>query len=215
MTMRKTGKLYFSYGTRGSKVLWLANLLGVELELEVLNLGAGEHMAPEYRAKNPHGTVPTLELEDGFCFWESAAIVHYLLDTYDPENELAGAPGSKQRNTLLNYNALANEAEECAIPAILHLAIYPEAMRKPEVYEAKKKRWEDRVVVFYKSLLDGRTTKFAVSDELMAVDVVIGYVLNIAERAKLLEGEPDLKAYVHALRQTEHFVPSFMAPENR
>ncbi len=213
--MPKTvGTLYFSYGTRGSKILWLGHILGVEFDHHVLNMGGGEHKAADYVDKNPHGAVPTLETDD-FCFWESAAIAQYLIDNFDPEHKIGGAPGSTLRNTFLNYNALSNEAESHAIPVILHKMIYPEAMRKPEIAEAKAKRFRDSYVVFYKRLLEGRSTKYAAADHLTAVDAVVGYVLNIAERAGIIADEPALGSYVEAIRQTEHFKVSFLAPENR
>lgn len=208
------GRLYFSYGTRGSKILWLGHILGVEFDHQLLNMGAGEHKAAHYVAKNAHGSVPTLETDD-FCFWESAAIAQYLIDNYDPDHKFGGAPGSKLRNTFLNYNALANEAESNAIPVILHKAIYPEAMRKPEVAEAKAAEWKEKSVGFYARLLEGRSTKYAAADHLTAVDAVVGYVLNIAERAGLLGDHPEIVSYVHALRETEHFKVAFLAPENR
>src|SRR5262249_25964287 len=51
--------------------------LGVDYELKFINLFKGEQNAPEYRALNPHGRMPTLEDGD-YVLWESNAIVNYL-----------------------------------------------------------------------------------------------------------------------------------------
>ena len=44
-----------------------------------------ELKSPEYLAKNPAGKIPLLELDDGTCISESAAIIEYLEELYpDP-----------------------------------------------------------------------------------------------------------------------------------
>ena len=43
-----------------------------------VDLNAKENQTPEYRAKNPMGGVPVLELDDGTCIAESVAICRYL-----------------------------------------------------------------------------------------------------------------------------------------
>jgi len=74
------------WGRRGSssvqKVLWTLAELGVEHERIDAGHGYGVTDTPEYLAKNPNGTVPTLEEPDGFVLWESNAIVRYLARRY-------------------------------------------------------------------------------------------------------------------------------------
>ena len=67
----------FPPSPRAFKVLFAANQLGVDYDLQFINLFKGEQNSPEYRALNPHGRMPTLE-DDGFVLWESNAIVNYL-----------------------------------------------------------------------------------------------------------------------------------------
>jgi glutathione S-transferase len=43
-----------------------------------VDLNARQNQAPEFRAKNPLGGVPVLELDDGTCISESVAICRYL-----------------------------------------------------------------------------------------------------------------------------------------
>ncbi len=63
--------------------------LGVEMGIEqiVVNTLKGRHREPEHLARNPFGTVPTLELDDGSYLVESLAIIEYLEDKY-PEGAL-------------------------------------------------------------------------------------------------------------------------------
>jgi len=74
------------WGRRGSssvqKVIWTLSELGVEHERIDAGHGYGVTDTPEYLAKNPNGTVPTLEEPDGFVLWESNTIVRYLAKRY-------------------------------------------------------------------------------------------------------------------------------------
>eukprot|EP00999_Lentomonas_sp_LEN2_P000458 NODE_1460_length_852_cov_98.286897_g1412_i0.p1 GENE.NODE_1460_length_852_cov_98.286897_g1412_i0~~NODE_1460_length_852_cov_98.286897_g1412_i0.p1 ORF type:complete len:244 (+),score=87.40 NODE_1460_length_852_cov_98.286897_g1412_i0:62-733(+) len=54
-----------------------AKLLGVEVDVRILDLSKGEHKSEEFLAKNPNGTVPTLEDGD-LILYESMAIFRYL-----------------------------------------------------------------------------------------------------------------------------------------
>nr|3F6D_A Chain A, Glutathione transferase GST1-4 [Anopheles dirus]3F6D_B Chain B, Glutathione transferase GST1-4 [Anopheles dirus] len=59
-----------------------AAAVGVELNLKLTNLMAGEHMKPEFLKLNPQHCIPTLVDEDGFVLWESRAIQIYLVEKY-------------------------------------------------------------------------------------------------------------------------------------
>ncbi|XP_055622098.1 glutathione S-transferase 1 isoform X1 [Toxorhynchites rutilus septentrionalis] len=64
-----------------------AAAVGVELNLKLTNLMAGEHMKPEFLKLNPQHCVPTL-VDNGFSLWESRAIMIYLVDKYGKEDKL-------------------------------------------------------------------------------------------------------------------------------
>ncbi len=54
--------------------------MGVQMNIEqiVVNTVKGRHKEPDHIARNPFGTVPTLELDDGSFIVESLAMIHYL-----------------------------------------------------------------------------------------------------------------------------------------
>ena len=56
--------------------------LGTNMGIEqiVVNTVKGRHKEPEHIARNPFGTVPALELDDGTFLVESLAIIQYLED---------------------------------------------------------------------------------------------------------------------------------------
>lgn len=53
--------------------------------LNMCNLMAGEHMSPEFLAKNPFHQIPTYEGSDGFCIGESGAMMRYMAVNYAPQ----------------------------------------------------------------------------------------------------------------------------------
>ena len=68
--------------------------LGTHMNIEqiVVNTVKGRHKEPEHLARNPFGTVPTLELDDGTYLVESLAIIEYLEDKFPQEALLTGSP---------------------------------------------------------------------------------------------------------------------------
>ena len=63
---------------------------GIEgLERRTYDLNRGDLRTPEFRALNPLGRVPVLELDDGRCLAESRAICSYL-ESLHPEPNLMG-----------------------------------------------------------------------------------------------------------------------------
>jgi len=67
--------------------------LGVDMGIEqiVVNTVKGRHKEPEHLARNPFGTVPTLELDDGTYLVESLAIIEYLEDKFPQHTLLTGS----------------------------------------------------------------------------------------------------------------------------
>ena len=61
----------------------------LEIPLVEIDIVAQAHRAPEFLAKNPAGTLPALELDDGEVIAESVAICRYLEALY-PEPALFG-----------------------------------------------------------------------------------------------------------------------------
>jgi glutathione S-transferase len=73
--------------------------LGTDMGIEqiVVNTVKGRHKEPEHLARNPFGTVPTLELDDGSYLVESLAIIEYLEDKFPEGALLAGTPEERGR----------------------------------------------------------------------------------------------------------------------
>lgn len=71
-------KLYFHpFSPNARKVRIAAELLDIPLQLQLVDLAAGEGRQPWFLALNPNGKVPVLD-DGGFVLWESHAIMEYL-----------------------------------------------------------------------------------------------------------------------------------------
>lgn len=68
---------------------------GIEVPYEQVDLVAATNRGAEFRKKNPLGTVPVLELDNGICISESVAICRYFEELH-PEPPLFGV-GAEDR----------------------------------------------------------------------------------------------------------------------
>lgn len=83
-------RLHYHPATRAIRARWVLEEVGLAHELLTVDLMAGAHRQEAYRAVNPLGKVPALEI-DGTTLYESQAICLYLADR-NPEAKLAPAP---------------------------------------------------------------------------------------------------------------------------
>ncbi|MCL6683216.1 glutathione S-transferase [Sphingomonas alba] len=65
------------------------------IEFVTVDVPGGEHRQPPFLAKNPSGTIPVLELDDGTMIAECTAITEYL-DNVDGEAVLTGSDGKER-----------------------------------------------------------------------------------------------------------------------
>jgi glutathione S-transferase len=65
---------------------------GIDVPFEELDIGNAVNRQEDFRKKNSLGTVPVLELDDGTCISESAAICRYFEEMH-PEPPLMGVDG--------------------------------------------------------------------------------------------------------------------------
>ena len=78
------------------RVRWVMAEKGIEdVELVEVDILAGEHKSPDYRARVGVPYVPALELDDGVTVSESVAICRYLESLY-PEPNLFGRDAREQ-----------------------------------------------------------------------------------------------------------------------
>jgi glutathione S-transferase len=71
-------KLYDSIGPNPRVVRMFLAEKGINVPVQTVDLAAGENRQPAHLARNPHGQMPTLELDDGSYISETVAICEYL-----------------------------------------------------------------------------------------------------------------------------------------
>ena len=101
-------KLYYSPGTCSLSPHIVLRESGLKFDIEKVDTKAGKTASGgDFRALNPKGYVPVLELDDGGLLTEGAVIVQYLADKKG-DGQLAPKPGTVERYRLqewLNYVA--------------------------------------------------------------------------------------------------------------
>jgi glutathione S-transferase len=81
--------IYGDYGSSSTRrVLTVIRHLGVEFELRVVSLSAGEQKKPEYLTLNPNGAVPAM-VDGPVILFEASAIMLYIAAQY-PSSLLPG-----------------------------------------------------------------------------------------------------------------------------
>jgi glutathione S-transferase len=91
-------KLYNSIGPNPHVVRMFMAEKGLTIETQDIDLMAGDNRKEAHLARNPHGQMPTLELDDGSYVSEILAICEYLEDT-NPTPPLIGASPKEKAET--------------------------------------------------------------------------------------------------------------------
>ncbi|KXJ83234.1 hypothetical protein RP20_CCG007572 [Aedes albopictus] len=139
-----------------------AAAVGVELNLKLTNLMAGEHMKPEFLKLNPQHTIPTL-VDNGFSLWESRAIMGYLVEKYGKDDKLY--PKDPQKRALVNQRLYFDMG-------VLYQRFgdywYPQIFAKQPANPDNFKKMEE-AVGFLNTFLEGH--QYAAGDELTIADL--------------------------------------------
>ena len=83
-------KFYNSIGPNPHVVRMFMAEKGLKIPSQDVDLMAGDNRKDEHLARNPHGQMPTLELDNGTYLSEITAICEYLEDT-NPAPPLVGS----------------------------------------------------------------------------------------------------------------------------
>jgi glutathione S-transferase len=194
---------FYEFGpTRSIRVRWTLQELGVDFEPIRVNLLAGEHRRPEFLKINPAGKIPVL-VDGDLVLTESVAIVLYLAEKYSHKGLLpAGFNERTQVNRWLLF--AATELEQPLWRIARHTALYPEEQRLPGDVILASGEFKDMASVLEKHM-QGR--QFVAGDNVSIADFVMAYTLDWGNEDKLLDGCPQLLAYMERMYARPHAPP--------
>lgn len=72
---------------------------GIELDVQEVDLMAGENRQPEHLKRNPSGQMPALQLDDGSYISEVTAIAEYLEEKFPDSKKLFGSTAEERAQT--------------------------------------------------------------------------------------------------------------------
>jgi len=91
-------KFYNSIGPNPRVVRMFMAEKGLDIPTQDVDLMAGDNRKPDHLARNPHGQMPALELDNGTYVCEITAICEYLEDT-NPKPALVGSTPEEKAET--------------------------------------------------------------------------------------------------------------------
>lgn len=172
----------FPLSPRGFKALVVANHIGILYDFVLVDLTKGAQRSPEFTALNLNQRMPVLE-EDGFCLWESNAIIQYLASKKPelgllPTDERARADVSRWM-----FWESAHWDQACAILVFERFVKGAFGLGAADPAEVEKGLTQfHRAAKVLDQHLKGR--KFLCGDHLTVADFSVGAALIMAEKAQ-------------------------------
>jgi len=119
---------------------------GIQIPYEEVDLVKAVNRGEEFRKKNPSGTVPVLELDDGTCISETVAICRYL-DELHPNPPLMGVDAKDRALVEMWQRRMELELLIPIADAFRqrHDFFKGKIRQLPEYAEVQKKNAEDRL----------------------------------------------------------------------
>jgi glutathione S-transferase len=187
-------KLYGLGPTRSLRVRWALQELDAEFEFVPVNVMAGETRHPDFLRLNPAGKLPVL-VDGDLVLTESAAIVMYLAEKYGARGLMPA--DLTERAQAYRWSLFAvTELEQPLWRIARHTFLYPEDKRLPEDIALAGEEFVEMAAILDRHM-DGR--EFIVGDSMTIADCITAYVLDWGNENELIDGCPNLKAYLERM----------------
>ena len=131
-------KLYDSIGPNPRIVRMFMAEKGIDMPKQTVDLRGGENRQAEHLKRNPHGQMPTLELDDGSYLSEITAICEYL-EEKNPKPAMIGST-PEERAECRMWTRRDRSQHRRAARQRLSLRRGPEILRKADSVARRKPR---------------------------------------------------------------------------
>ncbi len=179
--------LYHHPFTRAATCLWMLEEVGIEHELQFVDVQAGQQKSAELLALNPMGKLPILVDEEAVVT-ETAAIGLYLADRYAP-GRLAPALDDPRRATYLRWSLFAPSVIEPGLIAKTSGWAVNAGAAGWGTYEAMLAAMEHAL----------ERGPYLLGEVFSMADVIFGATVRYMLRFKMLEPRPAFSAYIERL----------------
>jgi glutathione S-transferase len=172
----------FPPSPRAFKVMAIANYLGIETRIRMVDLVKGDQTAPEFAALNPNMRMPVLKDGD-YVLWESNAIGQYLAGKKPESGLMPEDEPARLDVTRWQFWELAHWDPVCATFIFEHV-VKPIVLKTGEPDQAAIAKGAES---FHRAarVLDGqlRGRKFVTGETLTVADFSLGASMNLADVA--------------------------------
>ncbi|HET6554074.1 MAG TPA: glutathione S-transferase family protein [Dyella sp.] len=179
---------YHAPNSRSAGTRALLEELGVEYDLQVLNLRHNEQRQPGYRDVNPMGKVPAIWHHDALIT-EQPAVYLYLADLY-PEKGLAPAIGDPLRGPYLRWMVFYGS---CFEPALVDRSM------KRDPAQPSTCPYGDWDTMFNTLVAQLERGPYMLGERFSALDVLWGTALRWTTLFKLVPELPVITAYIERI----------------
>lgn len=165
---------------------------GLEIPRVTVDLREGAQRRPEFLAKNPHGSLPVLELDDGTVLAESEAILEYLEELH-PEPPMLGRTPLERAKTR-RLERLCEIAVLFRAARYVHAVLAPLPGTKPNPALAE---WARAELPRGLAVLEAEVGEFVAGARVTVADCTLFAAFEFARAAglKLEDGYPRLGSW--------------------
>lgn len=194
------GTLHSCARSRGLRVTWAAEEMGLDLDLAMLPFPPRAR-APEFLDINPLGTVPAY-VEDGMVMTESTAILHYLAETTGG-GALMLDRSDPDYGPFLDFLYHADATLTFPQTVYMRFALMEKDRGLEEAGLAYKRWFEARLVKLERRL---ERRDYLCGGRFTIADIAIGYALYLTTLNGLVDClPPAVRAYLDRLTERPAF----------
>jgi glutathione S-transferase len=190
----------FPPSPRAFKAMAVANHLGIDTTLRMIDLIKGDQNTPEYAALNPNMRMPTLKDGD-YVLWESNAIGQYLAGKKPDSGLFPRDERARLDVTRWQFWDLAHWDPACAVFIFENIvkSVVLKSGEPDAAAIAKGTESFNRLAKVLDGQLKGK--RFVTGDALTLADFCLGAPMNLADMARFpLEPYGEIKRWYASLR---------------